>query len=107
MAMVRTCVRLWADIFEEFFILVPLFFENQNGCVQDFPKRAIQGISVACWKERMNRSARLILGCAGLLFVAVLAGCATSGQRMRYVQPADSGSVTNLLAYRAGTNLQI
>ncbi len=42
---------------------------------------------------------------AGLLLVLSLAGCATSSQRSRYLRSLETGPVTNLTAFRSGTNL--
>ena len=47
--------------------------------------------------------ARILAGSLALL----LAGCAAPGPRSRYLDQIEPPSLTNLLAYRFGTNLQI
>jgi hypothetical protein len=42
-----------------------------------------------------------------LLLPAFLAGCASSGPRIRYLQEIEPASLTNLVAYRTETNLEI
>src|SRR5258708_62586 len=75
--------------------------------VPGFPRRSVCGNSFPCWKVWLNSLSRLIGVVGSLLLEAGLPGCAASGQRSRYVEQIDPGSVTNLIAYRAGTNLQI
>jgi cardiolipin synthase A/B len=53
-----------------------------------------------------KRATRLTAGVA-LLLLALLAGCASPTPRDRYLQEMQLGNVTNLVAYRAGTNLEI
>src|SRR5580658_5882907 len=45
--------------------------------------------------------------CAGLLLLMLLAGCATPSPRARYLQELQPGNLTNLVAYRSDTNLEI
>jgi cardiolipin synthase len=51
--------------------------------------------------------ARLVRCSAILLFACVLAGCATSGTRSRYLEQIAPDSITNLAAYYAGSELEI
>ena len=46
-----------------------------------------------------------IFGC--LLVILLLAGCASSSPRSRYLEQIEPGSLPNLIAYRGGTNLEI
>ena len=43
----------------------------------------------------------------GLLLLLLLAGCASPSPRARYLQELQPGSLTNLVAYRSDTNLEI
>jgi cardiolipin synthase len=53
----------------------------------------------------MSRTLLRSIGC--LFAIVTLAGCATSRQRARYLEPLETGSVTNLAAFRSGTNLLV
>ena len=53
-----------------------------------------------------NRTA-FVRSSGSLLIILVLAGCAASGPRGHYQQQVQPGSLTNLIAYRSGTNLEI
>jgi cardiolipin synthase len=44
---------------------------------------------------------------ACLLLLVLLAGCATSNTRVRYLEQIETGSLTNLVAYRSSTNMEI
>ncbi len=50
---------------------------------------------------------RLLPGLLTGLLLLVLAGCSTSGQRSRYLVQVEPASLTNLLVYVRGTNLQV
>ena len=65
----------------------------------DGSKRAYRPMS--CSRSPRGR----IVG--GFFLALVLAGCAAPGPRSRYLDQIDAPSLTNLLAYRAGTNLEI
>ncbi|MDB6110669.1 MAG: hypothetical protein JWR69_2419, partial [Pedosphaera sp.] len=47
----------------------------------------------------------MLLRCFGGLLLLLMAGCATSHPHSAYRQQLEPGNLTNLLAYRAGTNL--
>jgi cardiolipin synthase len=53
----------------------------------------------------LNSAFARILG--GFSLALLLAGCAAPGPRSRYLDQIEPPSLTNLLAYRSGTNLQI
>jgi len=53
----------------------------------------------------LNSSVARILG--GFSLALMLAGCAAPGPRSRYLDQIEPPSLTNLLAYRSGTNLEI
>ena len=50
---------------------------------------------------------RLLPGLLTGLLLLVLNGCSTSGQRSRYLVQVEPASLTNLLVYVRGTNLQV
>jgi cardiolipin synthase len=53
----------------------------------------------------LNTAFARILG--GFCLALMMAGCAAPGPRSRYLDQIDAPSLTNLLAYRSGTNLEI
>ena len=55
----------------------------------------------------MRIDALLFRTLGGLLLPALLAGCASSSPRVRYLEETRPASFTNLTAYRTGTNLEI
>jgi len=55
----------------------------------------------------MKNRAAFVRCCAGLLLVLVIAGCATSGPRSRYLERIEPDSITNLTAYCAGNTLDV
>lgn len=55
----------------------------------------------------MKNGAAFAGGSACLLAILVLAGCAAPGPRTRYLEQVEPDSLTNMVAYRAGTNLEI
>ena len=57
--------------------------------------------------EAMRTHCYLLQTIACLLAALLLAGCASSGPRTRYLEEIEPGSLTNLIAYRGGTNLEI
>jgi cardiolipin synthase A/B len=59
------------------------------------------------WVKEMRTDITLVrtLGC--LLVVSLLAGCASPGRRIRYLEEIEPGSLPNLIAYRGSTNLEI
>ena len=44
---------------------------------------------------------------AGLCLIAIFAGCAAPGPRSRYIQQIEPYTLTNLVAFRYGTNLDL
>ena len=50
---------------------------------------------------------RFLRRLGGLLPLALLAGCASPGPRVRYLEEMQPAGLTNLVAYRADTNLEI
>ena len=55
----------------------------------------------------MRDHAPFLRGLGGLLLLALLAGCASPGPRVRYLEEIQPASLTNLVAYRSETNLEI
>ena len=55
----------------------------------------------------MTSHVALVRYLAGLLLVLVLAGCATTGPRSRYLERIEPESITNLMAYCAENTLEI
>ena len=55
----------------------------------------------------MRDHAPFFRGLGGLLLLALLAGCASPGPRVRYLEEIQPASLTNLVAYRSETNLEI
>ena len=59
------------------------------------------------WLERMRTDITLVRTVGSLLAILFLAGCVSSSPRSRYLEEIEPGSLTNLLAYQGGTNLEI
>ena len=59
------------------------------------------------WFEGMKTHITLVRIFGSLLVILLLAGCANPGPRGRYLEQIEPGSLTNLVAYRAQTNLEI
>jgi len=55
----------------------------------------------------MSTLAKLVRTGCGVWIILILAGCSAPGPRNRYLQQIQPESVTNLLAYRSSTNLEI
>jgi cardiolipin synthase A/B len=56
---------------------------------------------------RMRNDITLLRAWAGALVLSLLAGCATSNQRVRYLEQIEPSSLPKLIAYRASTNLEL
>jgi cardiolipin synthase A/B len=59
------------------------------------------------WLEGMKTDITLFRIFGSLLVILLLAGCASSGPRGRYLEEIEPASLSNLIAYRGSTNLEI
>jgi cardiolipin synthase len=64
-------------------------------------------IMFVCGYDGMRIDISLFRAFSGLLVMLMLAGCATTSPRSRYLEQMDPGSLTNLVAYCAGDSLEI
>jgi cardiolipin synthase len=74
---------------------------------QDGQVNCAPAIVLLRWLEGMRIDIILVRIFGSLLGILFLAGCANPGPRSRYLEQIEPGSLTNLIAYRGETNLEI